>query len=94
VGWTVAERESAETAAELIQHVCRDGDVDPGGLVLHSDNGKPMRGATMISTLQWLGIVPSFSRPHVSDDSPYSEALFLTRQYPHLPFVDVEVAEH
>ena len=81
VGWTVAERESAETAAELIQRVCRDGDVDPRGLVLHSDNGKPMRGATMVSTLQWLGIVPSFSRPHVSDDNPYSEALFRTLKY-------------
>jgi putative transposase len=97
VGWTVAERESAETAAELIQHICRDGDVEPRGLVLHSDNGKPMRGATMVSTLQWLGIVPSFSRPHVSDDNPYSEALFrtlkYTPEYPQLPFVNVEAAE-
>jgi len=97
VGWTVAERESAETAAELIQRVCRDGGVDTRGLVLHSDNGKPMRGATMVSTLQWLDIVPSFSRPHVSDDNPYSEALFrtlkYTSEYPQLPFVDVEAAE-
>ncbi len=55
-----------------------------------------MRGATMISTLQWLGVVPSFSRPHVSDDNPYSEALFRTlkhtRAYPRLPFVDLEGA--
>jgi putative transposase len=98
VGWTVAERESAEMAAELIQHVCRDGDIDPRGLVLHSDNGKPMRGATMVSTLQWPGIVPSFSRPHVSDANPSSEALFrtlkYTPEYPRLPFVDVEPAEH
>src|SRR5262245_3544872 len=51
----------------------------------------------MVSTLQWLGIVPSFSRPHVSDDNPYSEALFrtlkYTPEYPQLPFVDVEDAE-
>jgi putative transposase len=44
------------------------------GLVLHSDNGKPMRASTMIATLQWLGIVPSFSRPHVSDDANISAA--------------------
>src|SRR5688572_6903343 len=79
-------------AAELIQRICRDTNVDPQGLVLHSDNGKPMRGATMVSMLQWLGIVPSFSRPHVSDDNPYSEALFRTLKhsptYPRLPFVD------
>jgi putative transposase len=96
VGWTVAERESPDIAAELIQRVCRDGDIDPRGLVLHSDNGKPMRGATMVSTLQWLGIVPSFSRPHVSDDNPYSEALFRTLKYtptyPHQPFANADVA--
>src|SRR3954463_569112 len=40
-----------------------------------------MRGATMIATLQWLGVVPSFSRPHVSDDNPYSEALFRTLKH-------------
>jgi len=97
VGWTVAERESPDVAVELIQRTCRDGDVDPRGLVLHSDNGKPMRGATMVSTLQWLGIVPSFSRPHVSDDNPYSEALFRTLKhtpaYPRLPFVDGDAAQ-
>lgn len=97
VGWTVAGRESPDVAAELIQRICREGDVDPRGLVLHSDNGKPMRGATMVSTLQWLGIVPSFSRPHVSDDNPYSEALFRTLKhtpaYPRLPFVDADAAQ-
>jgi putative transposase len=96
VGSIVAERESADIAADLIQRVCRDGRIDPRGLVLHSDNGKPMRGATMVSTLQRLGIVPSFSRPHVSDDNPYSEALFRTLKYtplyPRLPFVDVDAA--
>jgi integrase-like protein/homeodomain-containing protein len=62
VGWEVCERESADEAASLIQRICAVAGIDPKGLVLHSDNGKPMRGATMISTLQWLGIVPSFSR--------------------------------
>ena len=81
VGWRVAERESGEIAAALITQTCSDGNVDPRGLVLHSDNGLPMRCSTMISTLQWLGVVPSFSRPHVSDDNPYSEALFRTLKY-------------
>lgn len=97
VGWRIAEAESAAIAAELVTHACRDGNVDPCGLVLHSDNGKPMRGSTMISTLQWLGVVPSFSRPHVSDDNPYSEALFRTLKhiptYPRLPFTDVASAQ-
>ena len=96
VGWTIAVRESADIAADLIKRTCADGGVDPRGLILHSDNGKPMRGATMVSTLQWLGIVPSFSRPHVSDDNPYSEALFRTLKhtpaYPQLPFVDADAA--
>ena len=96
VGWRVAEHESADIAAALITQACSDGNVDPRGLVLHSDNGTPMRGSTMISTLQWLGIVPSFSRPHVSDDNPYSEALFRTLKhtpaYPQLPFADLASA--
>lgn len=97
VGWQVAARESADIAAELIRRTCRDGNLDPQGLVLHSDNGAPMRSNTMISTLQWLGVVPSFSRPHVSNDNPYSEALFRTLKYvptyPRLPFADIGAAQ-
>ena len=97
VGWRIAERESALIAAELVTQACHDGGVDPRGLVLHSDNGLPMRSSTMIATLQWLGVVPSFSRPHVSDDNPYSEALFRTLKhtpaYPRLPFADIGTAE-
>ena len=81
VGWRIAREQSGEAAAQLIMHACRDGNVDPRGLVLHADNGKPMRGSTMLATLQWLGVVPSFSRPHVSDDNPYSEALFRTLKH-------------
>jgi transposase InsO family protein len=92
VGWQIAERESADVAAALITRTCSEGNVDSRGLVLHSDNGKAMRGNTMLSTLQWLGVIPSFSRPHVSDDNPYSEALFRTLKhtpaYPRLPFAD------
>ena len=90
VGWRIAETSSAHIASRLIAQSCREGDVDPRGLVLHSDNGKPMRASTMIATLQWLGVIPSFSRPHVSDDNPYSESLFRTLKhtpaYPRLPF--------
>jgi putative transposase len=97
VAWRIAERESAELAAALMTQACADGNVDPRGLVLHSDNGSPMRSSTMISTLQWLGVIPSFSRPHVSDDNPYSEALFRTLKhtpaYPRLPFADVASAK-
>lgn len=84
-------------AAELVTQTCRNGNIDPRGLVLHSDNGAPMRSSTLISTLQWLGVVPSFSRPHVSDDNPYSEALFRTLKYtpayPQLPFPDIASAQ-
>ena len=96
VGWDVHEQEIATHAAMLIQRICAESHVDPNGLVLHSDNGKPMRGRTMVATLQWLGIVPSFSRPHVCNDNPYSEALFRTLKqtpvYPRLPFADREAA--
>jgi len=92
MGWQIAAHESGTVAADLVRRLCRDGHIDPRGVVLHSDNGAPMRSSTMVATLQWLGIVPSFSRPHVSDDNPYSEALFRTLKhtpaYPRLPFVD------
>jgi putative transposase len=98
VGWEVYADENAERAATLIQRICADNSVDPNGLVLHSDNGKPMRGNTMIATVQRLGIVPSFSRPHVCNDNPYSEALFRTLKhtpgYPHLPFAGRDAARH
>jgi transposase InsO family protein len=97
VGWCIAETESGEIAVELITRACREGNLDPRGLVLHSDNGKPMRASTLVATLQWLGVVPSFSRPHVSDDNPYSEALFRTLKhtpaYPRLPFANIESAQ-
>ena len=98
VGWEVHDDELAERAATLIQRICAESGIDPNGLVLHSDNGKPMRGNTMIATLQWLGIVPSFSRPHVCNDNPYSEALFRTLKhtpaYPRLPFARRDAARH
>ena len=69
VGWAVHEEESSELASALIGEACLRNGVDSEKLILHSDNGGPMKGATMLATLQWLGIVPSFSRPSVSDDN-------------------------
>ena len=96
VGWAVHEVEDSDLAAGLIREAALREGVDPGRLVLHSDNGGPMKGATMLATLQWLGIIPSFSRPRVSDDNPYSEALFRTvkycPEYPKRPFESLEAA--
>jgi putative transposase len=78
MGFEVHEEESMESAAALVRTTCATACVDPRGLVLHSDNGGPMRGSTMLATLQHLGIVASFSRPSVSDDNPYIESLFRT----------------
>jgi putative transposase len=65
-------------------------------LVLHSDNGSPMKGATMLATLENLGVVASFSRPRVSNDNPYAESLFRTCKYrpdyPRRPFGSVDEA--
>jgi putative transposase len=96
VGWKVLEEESAEHAAELIRSTCAALGVDSKQLHLHSDNGGPMKGSTMLATLQRLGIVPSFSRPRVSDDNPFPESLFRTLKYrpgfPNRPFRDIEEA--
>jgi putative transposase len=96
VGWAVHERERPELGAELLARACREEGADTTKLVLHSDNGAPMKGATMLATLQRLGVVPSFSRPGVSDDNPFSEALFRTLKYrpgfPSKPFASLEDA--
>lgn len=96
MGWAVAEEESSGLASALILEACLRHGVDPEKLVLHSDNGGPMKGATMLATLQWLGIVPSFSRPSVKDDNAFSEALFRTLkyrpEYPSAPFESLEEA--
>lgn len=96
VGWQVLEDESAEAAALLIRRTCSELQVDSASLHLHSDNGGPMKGATMLATLQRLGIVPSFSRPRVSDDNPFPESLFRTLKYrpgfPNRPFRDIDEA--
>lgn len=96
VGWTVHAEESGEHASAMISAACAREGVEQDQLVLHSDNGGPMKGATLLATLQLLGIIASFSRPRVSDDNPYSEALFRTAKYrpefPRRPFASLEEA--
>lgn len=81
VHWEIHETESAELAGQMIRRAYVKENIRPGQIKLHSDNGGPMKGATMLATLQWLGISPSLSRPRVSDDNPFSESLFKTLKY-------------
>jgi putative transposase len=97
VGWQVHEEESMDRASALADRCCANEGVRLGdGLVLHSDNGGPMKGATMLATLQRLGIAASFSRPGVSDDNAICEAIFRTLKYrpgyPRRPFASLEEA--
>lgn len=97
VGWEVYVNESAEQAADVLRKA-RFAETLPLSyeLVLHSDNGSPMKGATMLATMQKMGVVPSFSRPSVSNDNPFSEALFKTLKYvptyPAKPFESLDAA--
>lgn len=81
VGWTVEEVESADHGASIVARAYGEQGVSRNELTLHSDNGGPMKGATMLATLQKLHVAPSFSRPSVSDDNPFSESLFKTLKY-------------
>jgi putative transposase len=96
VGWEVHESESGELAKALVRKACLAQGIGERGIVLHSDNGSPMKSATLLCTLQNLGVVPSFSRPSVSDDNPYSESLFRTLKYasiyPGKPFESLAAA--
>ncbi len=94
VGWEVYEKQSDKLASIVARKAYLSEKISGKGLVLHSDNGSPMKGATMLATLQKLGIASSFSRPSLSNDNPYSEALFKTLKYkpgyPAKPFKSIE----
>ncbi len=96
VGWRVHGSESMDLSSMLLAEICLAEGIDKTQLTLHADNGGPMKGATMLVTMQNLGIMPSFSRPSVSDDNPFSESLFKTLkycpQYPSKPFASIEEA--
>lgn len=81
VGWLIAEVESAELAEQLIAETCAKQNVPRAQLTLHADNGSPMIAKTVATLLADLGVVKSHSRPHVSNDNPYSEAQFKTLKY-------------
>ena len=81
VAYEVWESERAEYAEQLIKKATLSQGIAGKPLVLHSDNGSPMKAATFQATLEKLGVQSSFSRPRVSNDNPYSESLFKTMKY-------------
>lgn len=96
VAQAVHDAECSLYAAMLIRSACTAENIHATPLILHSDNGAPMKGSTMLATLQDLGVMPSFSRPRVSDDNPFSESLFRTLkyrpEYPTQPFASLDSA--
>ena len=96
VGHEVHVAESAELASLLLRRASLAEGLAGREVVLHSDNGSAMKGATMLATLERLGIIPSFSRPRVSNDNAYAESLFRTCKYrpnyPSKPFATIEDA--
>ena len=96
VGWEIYEKQTDELASVVARKAYLSERIGGKDLVLHSDNGSPMKGATMLATLQTLGVAASFSRPSVSNDNPYSEALFRTLKYkpgyPVKPFESLEAS--
>lgn len=97
-GWNVHDSESMEYSSALINETCLKEKISKKQLTLHSDNGGPMKGATMLATLVDLGVMPSLSRPGISDDNAYSEALFKTLKYcptyPSRPFQNIEATKN
>ncbi len=98
VGWQAHDCESSSHAADLIEDIVYREKIDKNQLVIHSDNGSPMKGATLRAKMIDLEISPSYSRPRVSNDNPYSESLFKTVKYhytfPEAPFVNLHEARH
>ena len=78
VGWEVYASESADAAAAVVRRAVLAERCVDHPLVLHADNGSPMKAETLLETLYRLGITTSYSRPRASNDHPYSEALFRT----------------
>ena len=96
VGWEVHETESSELARDLIYKTQLKEKVDCSKLVIHSDNGSPMKGLSLKALMESLGITASYSRPSVSNDNPFSESLFRTLKYcpnyPEKPFETLDDA--
>jgi putative transposase len=81
VGWLIAEAESDVLAEQLIAETLAKQGIAPGQLTLHADRGSSMKSKTVAQLLSDLGVEKTHSRPHVSDDNPFSEAQFKTLKY-------------
>lgn len=81
VAWMLAKREDADLASEFLKAACKREGIIPGQLIIHSDRGSSMKSLTVSELYKWLGVERSLGRPSVSDDNPYSEALFKTVKY-------------
>ena len=80
-GWMLAHNESGEHATKLIRQACKRQGIDPGTLTIHADRGPVPKGKTVKQLLIDMDITPSFSRPRVSNDNPFSESQFRTMKY-------------
>ena len=81
VGWMLASHENADLARRLIRESIDRQNVNPGELIIHSDRGPSMKSHTVAQLLAALGVTKSHSRPHVSNDNPFSESQFKTLKY-------------
>ena len=81
VGWMIAHREQKSLAVALIEATCMKQGIQPGQLTIHADRGSSMKSKPVAFLMADLGVTKSHSRPHVSDDNPYSEAQFKTMKY-------------
>ena len=96
VGAEVHAEESLEHSSRLLDTICREEGIEPHQVSVHADNGGAMNGSTLLATMQRLGVMPSFSRPSISNDNPFSESLFRTVKYcplyPTKPFASLDAA--
>ena len=81
VGWMIADRESSELAKKLISETIRNQEADPTCLTIHADRGSSMKSKPVALMLSDLGVTKTHSRPHVSNDNPFSESQFKTMKY-------------
>ena len=96
VGWEIYETESSKQASTVVRKAHLSEGIGESPLVLHSDNGSPMKGSSLLETLYHLGITGSRSRPRVSNDNAYAESFFKTCKYfpgfPYQGFADIQQA--
>lgn len=81
VAWEVWHEETGELASKLVERAILSEKIKGKPLILHSDNGAPMKSHTLKSKLEFLGVLSSYSRPRVSNDTPFSRAQFKTLKY-------------